>query len=218
MKIAILIPDRGDRPAFMANCLRMLKAQTLQADHIEIVDDKPLSEACDITWRYRIGYDRLRKKGFDLIALCENDDWYDKDYLKIMVQKWQEHGHPNIFGTNYTIYYHINLFKHMTMNHHTRSSAMNTLIKPDLNFEWCLDAEPYTDMHLWLVVKGGVTFKPERIISIGIKHGVGLCGGKSHTTSLQRYVNDDSRHRLLLSCMDSESYSFYTNYFKKEKQ
>lgn len=221
MKIAVLIPDRGDRPEFMENCMRMLKSQTLQPDIIEIVNDKPLTEGCDITYRYRTGYDRLRGKGVHLIAFLENDDFYAPNYLETMVANWNDHGRPDIFGTCYTIYYHIKLFKHFTMNHHARSSAMNTLIRSDMNFEWGPDAEPYTDMKIWAEIKKGVTFKPEKIISIGIKHGVGLCGGKSHKVNTDhevlRYVNDDSNHKLLRSVMDPESYSFYTNFFKNKK-
>lgn len=215
MKLAVLIPDRGDRPDFMRNCMRMLRAQTLKPDVIEIVDDKPLSDECDITWRYRIGYDRLRNRRIDLIAMMENDDWYHPAYLETMVRNWRAHGCPDLFGTRATLYYHINLFRHMTMNHHTRSSAMSTLIKPDMNFVWCPDAEPYTDSHIWSVIKGGITHTPEKMICIGIKHGVGLCGGKSHTTALERYLYEDHDHRLLRKHMDSESFEFYTNYFKK---
>ena len=60
MRTAVLIPSRNDRPDFLANCLRMMQAQTLQPYHIEIVDDKALSNEKDITLRYRIGYDKLR--------------------------------------------------------------------------------------------------------------------------------------------------------------
>lgn len=215
MKIAVLIPDRGDRPVFMQNCLRMIAAQTVQPDHIEIVNDAPLSEDMDITWRYRIGYDRLRNKGFRMIFLMENDDWYHPKYIETMLKNWNDYGCPDIFGPSYTIYYHIQLFKHMTMLHPARSSAMSTMIKPDLNFQWCHDAEPYTDMHLWKMVKGGRTFKPESHITIGIKHGIGMCGGKAHVSGLDRYINDDGDHRLIRKCMDQESLLFYTSYFKK---
>lgn len=217
MKLAVLIPDRGDRPEFMKNCLRMLKAQTLQPDIIEVMNDPPENDFCDITRRYRIGYDRLRNKGITLIAMMENDDWYDPAYLEFMVKQWKLNGWPNIFGTRYTIYYHIGLFRWMKMNHHTRSSAMATFIRADLSLTWCNDTEPYTDAYLWSTIKGGVTIDPgKKLICIGIKHGIGMCGGKSHTTSLERYISNDDDHRLLKANMDEESYLFYTNYFKNK--
>lgn len=212
MKIAVLIPTRGDRPGFLKNCLRMLKAQTLQPDIIEIVNDIPLNKDCDITWRYRTGYDRLRNKGLDLIALIEDDDFYTVDYLQIMVSEWVKQGKPELLGTSYTIYYHLKLQSHFTMNHPVRSSAMNTLIKPDLNFNWCADNEPYTDMYLWNTLKG-IVFTPAKIISIGIKHGVGLCGGRSHIDRLHRYTDYSLN---LQSIMDPDSFNFYSTYFKNE--
>jgi hypothetical protein len=210
MRVAVLIPDRGDRNLFLQNCLRMMKAQTLQPSHIEIVNDPPKSSECDITWRYRTGYDRLRNKGFDVIALVENDDWYSPDYLKYMVNKWNALGNPELFGTNYTIYYHIKLAAYFTMQHDTRASAMNTLIKPDLDhIHWPVDHDPYTDLHLWKTLKG-VSIKPDRVISVGIKHGVGLCGGRSHVDRLHRYKTPDNG--FLKETLDPESYKFYSQY------
>ena len=215
VKIAVLIPDRNDRPLFLKNCLRMLEAQTLKPDHIELVNDVPLNDNCDITYRYRIGYERLRNKRFDIIAFIENDDWYSPAYLETMVNKWIELGKPDLLGTNYTIYYHLKLESYFTMKHDSRASAMNTLIKPDLNFPWCVDHEPYTDLHLW-VRSGlnGIVFKPEQHISIGIKHGVGLTGGFCHTGKLDRYKENGVE--LIKQTMDKESFDFYFNYFNNE--
>lgn len=208
-KIGIIIPDRNDRPEFLDNCLRMIHNQTMQPSLIQLVNDDPITDECDITWRYRNGYDRLRNCGLDCILLVENDDWYAPNYIETMVNQWNKAGQPEIIGTNYTIYYHIGINKHFTMNHQRRASAMNTLIKPDLNFSWCVDKEPYTDLHLWKTLKGH-TFNPPQIISIGIKHGVGKCGGRNHTCSFHRYINDDSNKEFLKQHMDSESFYFYT--------
>jgi hypothetical protein len=217
MKLGVLIPDRGDRPRFMENCLRMLKAQTMQPDIVEVVKDLPTNGERDITKRYRMGYDRLRGKNLEIIALMENDDYYSPRYLETMVHAWQSHNRPNIFGTNYTIYYHIKLFAQFTMNHNTRSSAMSTLIRPDLRFPWCPDNEPFTDIHLWRVVKG-ITFRPNSHICLGIKHGEGLCGGGAHTDKLERYTTlktglPDPDKKFLRSVLDEESYNFYSNYY-----
>lgn len=216
MKLAVLIPDRGDRPRFLENCLRMIKAQTLQPDIIELVNDPALSEDRDITWRYRLGYDRLRNKGVTLIALMENDDWYHPTYLEKMVGLWNDHGRPEIFGQTFTIYYHIKEFAKFPFHHKTRSSAMNTLIKADMDFSWCIDKEPFTDIHLWFHAGlKGVTVDPGEILCLGIKHGEGLCGGRSHTDRLHRYeAGRDIDLRFLKAHMDKVSFDFYTNYFK----
>ncbi len=231
MKIGVLIPDRNDRPRLLENCLRMMKAQTLQPEIIELVNDpapdhfisnriphqpKQIPNRCDITWRYRTGYDRLRNKGLDMIAFVENDDWYSPYYFEIMRDEWLKSGKPQLLGTTFTTYYHIKLFAYFNMIHKTRSSAMTTFIKPDLNFNWCVDWEPYTDMYLWGKCKlRGHTFDPKRYITLGIKHGEGKCGGKSHVDQLQRYVSPDPDKSFLkkVMSMDQESFDFYTNYF-----
>ena len=214
MKVGVIIPDRGDRPLFLANCLRMLKAQTLQPVIIEVVNYEPTSKDCDITPRYRAGYEKLRRKGLDVIALIENDDWYSPLFLETMTREWNAQGRPDLFGTTYTIYYHIRQFAYFTMNHVTRSSAMSTLIVPDMNFKWCVDNDPYTDIHLWLNAKlKGIVWKPEGHICLGIKHGVGLCGGATHTSQLEYFKTPDTDKSFLKSVMDVESFKFYSEYF-----
>ena len=212
MKIGVIIPDRNDRPKFLANCLRMIEGQTLKPTEIKLVNFEPTSNKPDLTKRYRIGYDYFRNKDFDIIALMENDDWYSPEYLETMVNAWIEKGKPDIFGTDYTIYYHIAIHKYFTMEHYHRSSAMSTLIKPDLNFKWCPDHEVYTDMHLWNAIQNRLTFRPDKHICLGIKHGVGLCGGRNHKTRMDRYVNSDGID-LLCNTMDKESFKFYTKYY-----
>lgn len=213
MKIAVLIPDRGDRPALLANCVRMMEAQTLRPAHIEIVNDAPLSGEKDITLRYRLGYDRLRGKGFDLIAFIENDDWYHPTYLEFMINQWLEHGKPNMLGTNQTIYYHLYLRMWFTMVHPERSSAMNTFIKPDLDFSWCVDNYPYTDIHLWMVLKLGGVIIDSPNLSIGMKHGEGLCGGRNHKDGFERFINADYDLQFLKEKMDSASFNFYSGFY-----
>jgi hypothetical protein len=216
MKIALLIPDRSDRPLFLANCLRMMKAQTLQPAHIEIVNYPPESEDVDISQRYRRGYDALRDKGFDLIAFIENDDWYSPDYLQSMVAAWEKYGRPDMLGTCYTYYYHLELKSYFIMEHHQRSSAMNTMIKPDMKFEWPVDMEPFTDMWLWQTIPSRIVFRPDKIIAIGMKHGQGkTIAGGNHIIDervIHRYDNPDNG--LLKETLDSESFEFYDNYFK----
>jgi hypothetical protein len=212
MKIAVLIPDRGDRPEFLKNCIRMVSSQTLRPSHIEIVNDLPISGTCDITYRYRIGYERLRGKGFDLIAFMENDDWYSVDYLLKMGEYWNKEGRPKLLGTGCTIYYHLREKKYFTMYHTTRSSAMNTFIIPDLSFPWCMDTEPYTDIHLWQTLPGKIV-NPATVLSIGIKHGVGLCGGSMHVDRMHRYRDSDQKLSFLKKHLDPESFEFYSNYF-----
>jgi hypothetical protein len=210
MRIAVLIPTRNDRPGFMENFYRMIAAQTVHVDTICVMDYAPESNQCDITQRYKRGYDYLRGKGFDIIALMEYDDFYHPEYLATMITEWEKRGKPDIFGTGYTIYYHIKLGAYFTMYHQDRASAMNTLIKPDLEITWPVDNEPFTDMHLWRTIHG-VVFFPEKVISMGMKHGIGLCGGRSHIDKLHRYSQKDEG--FLQKTLDPESYKFYSQFY-----
>lgn len=214
-KVGILIPDRNDRPELLANCLRMMEAQTLQPDIIELVNDKPVSDKRDITRRYRLGYERLSEKGLDVIAFIENDDWYHPTYLQKMVDNWVINRKPDLFGTNHTMYFHMMLQRYFTMDHDDRSSAMNTLIKPNMIFPWCADEEPYTDIHLWVTLKKRITnkyiYRPDKLISIGMKHGIGKCGGLSHKDRLNRYKHDGKE--LLKKTLDPISYEFYNKFY-----
>jgi hypothetical protein len=154
----------------------------------------------------------------DLIALWEDDDYYSPKYLETMVEHWLIKDKPDIFGTEYTIYYHIRLRKYFTMTHKTRASAMNTLLKPGLKINWPVDHEPFTDLFLWTMSRlQGKTFNPGRHISIGIKHGVGLMGGKTHVDRFERYEpprgTSDLDFKFLKENMDAESFEFYSNYF-----
>lgn len=72
--------------------------------------------------RYRLGYERLRNKKIEVIALIENDDWYAPNYLETMYNKWLELDKPQLLGQSYTIYYHIKERAWFTMNHPERSS------------------------------------------------------------------------------------------------
>ena len=212
MRIGVIIPDRGDRPELFENCLRMVEAQTLKPERICVMGYTPESDKCDITQRYRRGYNHLCGKDLDIIALMENDDWYSPEYLQTMVDEWIKRGKPDIFGTGYTIYYHLKLGAYFTMYHQDRASAMNTLIKPDLEINWPVDHEPFTDMHLWQNIHGSIFF-PDKVISVGMKHGIGLCGGRSHVDKLHRYTQKDEG--FLKNTLDPDSYNFYSKFYDK---
>lgn len=235
MKIAVIIPDRGDRPEFLEHCKKMLEKQTLKPETIIFVDYKPKSDKCDITERYRTAYHSLDGMNYDCILFMENDDWYAPEYIETMVYEWSASAYlqnggvrPDVFGIGFTYYYHIGIQKYMKFDHPRRASMMNTLIKPDLNIKWCADDYPYTDAYLWQNIVNRKTFIPidheaetsnwfpEKIISLGIKHGIGMSGGEYHRTKLDRYSDDDSHTSgFLMKNVDRESFEFYTTMSKK---
>lgn len=214
MKVAVLIPHRNDRPAFLANLKRMLQAQTLQPDIIHFEDYEPLSSERDITQRYRLAYAKLCNQQIDVIALMEVDDWYHPEYLERMVMAWDERGRPDIFGIGYSVYYHLGLQKWFSFEHENRSSAMSTLLKPDLTLQWPTDADPYTDTCLWKQLREqgkAKTWFPGKHLCINMKHGTGLTGGSFHSDRLHRFTNANGKEFLQMN-LDKESFDFYSRH------
>lgn len=208
VRIGVIIPDRNDRPLFLERCNQMLANQTLQADIIEVVNFEPLNDEIDITMRYRIGIEMLKDK-VDVILFVENDDWYSHTYIETMVNYWVMNDKPLLFGIAETIYYHLKLKAFNIIKHDGRASAMSTMVSTKLEIDFPKDNEPFFDLHLWKTYKG-VTFKPKEPINIGIKHGIGKCGGKGHLLAF-RYDNEDAEMNWLKSKVNNESFKFYEN-------
>lgn len=223
IKVGVIIPDRGDRPEFMKNCERMILNQTIHNDksvHVEVyqVNYPAKSDKCDITQRYRVGYESEVMKDRDVIFFIENDDWYSPIYMEYMLNEWIKHGKPDLFGHNYTINYNLLLKKYFTMRHVDRASAMNMMIRGGMNFQWPLGHDPYTDQWLWLRNCGihfKKTFEPNQVICVSMKHGIGKTGGWYHTNELHRYINDDNG--FLDLHLDEESRKFYESVHEQLK-
>ena len=211
MNFSVIIPDRGDRPVLLKNCLRMIEAQTVKPFEIKIINFPPTDNEVDITKRYRTGYNSVSKE-CEVVFLIENDDWYHSRFFEIMLLNWEKNEKPEIFGPNYTYYYHIFKHKYVKWDHPHRCSAMSTLIKAHMDLKWPVDNEPYTDMWLW--TRCGLTkltFDPGQIITVGIKHGIGKGGGEFHNTRMDLYTNEDKNLEWLKKHLDDESFNFYTH-------
>lgn len=206
MKVGVLIPTRGDRPLFLDNAKRMLDAQSLQPNVVELVNFRPKDDQKDITLRYRMGFQVLKNK-CDLVVCWEDDDWYHCGYLEYMVSKWREHGEPDLLGTDRTLYYHLLQRKYETLENMKHSSMMNTCIKSKLQVEWPDDHYPFTDVHIWSRHTGKLVSSGVR--SIGIKHGVGLCGGAGHNGLMLTKKDPDLEMLKLL--IDTKSYNWYVD-------
>jgi len=208
MKIGIIIPDRGDRPKLTENCFRMMTMQSLRPDYIAYMDNKPKDEMPDLCFRYKHGYAKM--PDVDLIFFIENDDWYHEDYIAYMVEEWYNAGKPDIFGIDYTYYYHLPTKRYFKYGHEGRASMMNTCIKPNLCIKWPADHFRFVDMELWRQLKGE-TIAPEKIYSVGMKgHGEGMHGGTGHNSKLFRYTEEDNG--FLKATLDQVSFDFYSNY------
>jgi len=206
-RIGVIIPTRGDRPEFMAQALKLLERQTLQPSHVEIVTDVPVNQKKDITRRYRLGCERAFAKGMDVVIFIEDDDYYDSDYIRLMMEAWNAAGKPDVFGIGETTYYHLGLRNRNHQKHIDRASAFCTMISKLPTFP--RDEESFTDIHIWKNSTNKKTCLFPKPIAIGIKHGIGLCGGIGHSKAMSGYRNPDPDLSWLRANVDPESFAFY---------
>lgn len=210
MKIGVLIPTRGDRSIFLEHAKKLIGKQTMKPDLIEIVDDKPLSKGKDITWRYRLGCERLFSKGADVIIFWEDDDWYSPLYIQTLFCEWLKAGKPDIFGINTTVYYHLRSRKYVELGEgNKKASAMATMVtKSVINIPYPSDDYVWFDIWIWERLKG-FSIPVQRPLNLGIKHGIGLTGGIGHNAGASIYKKYDYNLKYLHSVVDSESFQFY---------
>ena len=210
MNIGVLIPTRGDRAEFLNFAIKQMERQTRKPDIVEVVNDPPVNANKDITWRYRIGCERIFQKQADIVLLIEDDDWYDSTYIQRVVEEWEKAGKPNIFGIGETTYYHLGLKAWNNQKHPTRASAMSTLITKQgaASMKWPSDNYVFTDIEFWKQIPGK-TCMFERNLSLGIKHGIGLTGGIGHNKHWGGYNQRDPEMNWLRSNVDEESFEFY---------
>jgi hypothetical protein len=188
-----------------------MKRQTVDPDIIEIVDDpKPEGLDKDITWRYRIGLERLKNKGAKVVFFIEDDDWYAPNYIEYLLQRYKEAGEPEIFGLNQSIYYHIMVNKFWISNHPGRASAMSTLVRVDAmdTYQWGADNDPWFDIAVWKQLNGKAIDMPHKPIAVGIKHGFGVHGGVGHKAGFHHYKANDPKREYLKGIV-GEDINFY---------
>lgn len=213
MKIGVLIPTRGDRTEFLEFAKAQIAKQTLQPDLIEIVNDPPKSAEKDITWRYRIGCDRIFSKGADVVLFMEDDDFYCDDYIKTMVEMWEANGKPNSFGIADTYYYHLGIRKWMRMQHPNRASAFSTMVtKEILNIKWPDDHYSFVDIDIWKQLRGRSVLT-NKILTLGIKgYGEGaVFGGIGHNEKWVAYKSTDT-DLAWLKDKTGDRFSFYQKF------
>jgi glycosyltransferase involved in cell wall biosynthesis len=219
MKIAVVVPTRGDRPEFLNHCKRQIHRQTYCPDEVIFVDYRPVrSDTVDLTARYRKGIALARQKKCDFIAFWEDDDWYDPRYLEWMVKNWNNSGKPEVFGIQSSYYFNLRSMEGALFEHPGRSSMFCTClsIKDDIwpRLTWPADTERFLDLWIWRkwnLSRGTVNFSKE-IYTIGIKHGVGLTGGGGHNTNADFYKKYNYNKEWLHANIDDQSFQFYQTY------
>lgn len=161
------------------------------------MNDPPLDpEKKDITWRYRVGIERIleRHPDVDLILFIEDDDWYSPSYIEVFYDAWNMANRPQIFGVGETYYYHVGMRRIYHEKHPNRASAFCTGIssKAIEHIKWPQDDYSSVDMNLWHQL-GGNTFLVNPMIAVGMKgYNEGkFFGGKGHNEHWAGYDKHD---------------------------
>lgn len=210
-RFAIIVPDRGDRPQMREWCEHQVKQFHSDGHMFTVyVDFAPVNSKPDLIARIYQGIDVVKSKGIDFVFIVENDDMYPPEYLSKM-------GNPegyDFIGCEHSYYYNLRNLTWQRFDHAHRSSLFNTgfRISAMNGFQWeqlIRKNDVFLDIEIWKWARKRNRRKikfVEGTGSIGIKHGIGLCGGKGHRMEM---INKDPEMSWLKSRVDSGSFEFY---------
>lgn len=186
---------------------------TLKPETIFHVNHLP--EMCgkyDLVDRVKLAVGKATLAEFDLCFIVENDDYYPANYFEQFAPYFETH---DFFGQEHSTYYNLRNLTHNRFDHQYRSSLFTTGFKISAlnNFEWPDPSKPFLDIDLWKYAR-----HKRRVFvetgAIGIKHGLGLCGGKGHKFNMR---NRDPDMKWLSERVDPESLEFYKSMSHKLK-
>lgn len=206
VKIGVVIPSCSpERKNFLQNLLNRLKLQTRKPDKLFLLDE-PCGKEFDISKRFREGLEKAFINQCDLVLLMEDDDYYPLTYIEEMEKAWIESGKPVLIGADPTTYYHIGRNEWKEFRGKQHASAFCTGISKDADIYVNPDQDPFFDLALWRKNSGALVRLEN--MPLGIKHGVGKCGGSFHDKG--RYEKTDKDLAFLKSKVDEDSFTFYT--------
>jgi hypothetical protein len=205
VKFAVIIPDRRDRPEFTKNCLRQLERMTLKPDRVFHIDHPALGPGFDLIDRVRQGVSLAEQAGFDWCFIIENDDYYPANYFERFANYTFDY---SFLGQDYSDYYNLKNLTQNRFQHDYRASLFTTGFRISAlnNFTWPENSKPFLDIELWKYAR----HKKRKFIdtgALGIKHGLGLCGGKGHQMNWPKNYDKDMND--LRKKVDAESFQFY---------
>lgn len=176
-----------------------------------LMNDRPTSDQPDLVPRIRKGVELAKRDGFEWAFIIEDDDYYPYDYF----QQVGDLSDYDFVGFNTTTYYNLRNQTYETMSHRGRSSLFCTGFRISAleKFNWPKDNTTFLDIRLWeFANREGRIKLIENNPCLGIKHGVGKCGGKAHRMTLK---NSDPNAEFLRYSVDNDAFDFYTDLMKK---
>jgi hypothetical protein len=209
-----ITPSRGDRPELLNFCFKQLKKMNggFHVNNGYIMNERPLSDEVDLVPRIKAGIEMAKKDGFEWVFIIEDDDYYCSDYFS----RFGDLNGVDFVGYSSTVYYNLRNRTCEVLKHPGRSSLFCTGFRISAldNFSWPNNNTTFLDIRLWEYANR--YNKRIRLIEdnpcLGIKHGLGKCGGKGHRMNLK---NQDNNLHFLESFVDGEAFQFYKQLIEK---
>lgn len=210
-QFAIIVPDRGDRPKLREWCEHQINQFHSDGHMFTVyVDFATVNSKHDLIARIYQGVNVSKERGVDFVFIVENDDFYPKDYLN----KMDDPEGFDFIGCEHSYYYNLRNLTWQRFDHAHRSSLFNTGFRISAmdGFPWqnlMRQNTPFLDIEIWKWARKSKRRKVkfvESTGSIGIKHGIGLCGGKGHRMEM---LNNDPEMQWLNARVDTDSFEFY---------
>jgi hypothetical protein len=203
MDYCTITPTRGDRPKLLAFCKHQLDRMGEGRPNF-IIDHKPRSTLPDLVGRIKEGIIKAKEVGAEYVFIIEDDDAYPINYLRTKILDF------DFFGYNTTTYYNLKNQTYATFKHKNRSSLFCTGFRVEAmeDFRWPAPTSVFLDLEIW----DYAIRKRKRVVlennnpCVGIKHGIGLCGGKGHRMKMG---SQDKNYRHLEKLVDNEAFEFY---------
>lgn len=192
IRVGAVTPTRNNRPRLLERCQYYLHRQTHPVILHDIVDYPQKTHPHDITERYMYGLKRL-KDHVDVVFLIEDDDYYAPHYVETMLNRWAQFGKPLTFGVGETYFYHFPSQFYWHREHPERACAYSTMVTSEVVDKINPTSASYTqllfDMGIWRQFPNP-TCQVWPPITIGMKHGFGVCGAAGHN---EWFYNHDKR-------------------------
>lgn len=200
-----LVTPTGDRPEAFAMCERWIAQQRLQPDHWIVVDDGSAPTRCtmgqtvirrspttahSLTANLTAG---LAKLTTDMVAVIEDDDYYDPDYLSAVTH---ELASAEIVGEAHSCYYHVRAQRWMRHGNEQHASLCATAFRTSLVpvvVDLCEpEQDPFVDIRLWRHSgRRGTVVVREKPLVVGMKGLPGRPGTiAAHHASCPGYRDD----------------------------
>lgn len=210
MTFAAIVPDRNDRKELTDQCFRQLGRMTIKPDKVYHINYHPESEGYDLKTRLHRGYLQAKADGIDWVFVFENDDAYPDNYFEKFLPYMDKY---DFIGQATTIYYHLGARVWREQNHVHRSSLFTTAFRVSAmaNFDWEKAKMVFIDLDIWNYARRK-NCKFIQTGAIGIKSGIGLCGGSGHRMTTG---NKDPEMLWLKERVDESSFEFYKGLSEK---